>query len=294
MTRQRTIVGLGETLLVEYPERTEAAGLASLVARHAARLGHVGVAISRVGQDAPADELTGLLLEAGVDVSHLQTDPDLATGRVTVRPVGGVAARYLDTRVAFDNLQADFDLEDVAQQADAVVYGMLTRRSGQTRSEENRFLEACSTALKIFDLTNRGLGASDNGPLDRGHAMSGLALADAMIIDRPALDALRPASRDRPMHEGVRELLRETSSTFGLAVEPAGDRTTITACAADQHAAVELPADRGALVAAVVALLVGMLRGKAMETALDAAVRVAEHVHAHPDEPIPAELLDDA
>ncbi len=153
MPRKLTIVGLGEALLMERPDGAQPAGLGASVAMRAVGLGHVGVVISRTGQDDAGTELTNLLDAAGVNTSHLQSDPDLPTGRVIVRATGEMIARHLDTRAAYDNLQWDFDLEDVAQQADGVVFSMLTRRSGQTRSEENRFLAACHGAIKVLDMT---------------------------------------------------------------------------------------------------------------------------------------------
>ena len=155
MARQRTIIGLGETLLLEHPDRTTVGGLAARVAMRAVSLGHRGVVVSRIGQDPPAAEMRHLLDEAGVDITYVQQDPDLPTARVIVRPIGPRLERHREERAAFDNLQADFDLMDIAQATDAVVYGLLTRRSGQTRSEENRFLAECGAALRVFDLTNR-------------------------------------------------------------------------------------------------------------------------------------------
>jgi sugar/nucleoside kinase (ribokinase family) len=281
MPRQRTIVGLGEALLLEYPDRTEATGLAALVALHAARLGHVGVAITRIGQDDPAEELLRLLNEGGVTTTHIQRDPDLPTGRVIERPIGGRVARYLDSRAAFDNLQADFDLEDVAQQADAVVYGMLTRRGGQTRSEENRFLAACSAAIKVFDLTNRV------EPPNRGQAISGLEHADVAIVDHVAMDAVLPGWGSASPRDAALHMLREAELSLVLAVEEGAGKVTLTAHTAEEVNGATAPAARRPFVASIVAFLHAVLAGRSYEPALELAQRVGEHVEAHGDEPIP-------
>jgi len=285
MLRQRTIVGLGETLLLEYPDRTEPAGLAAIVALQAVRLGHIGVAISRVGQDKAADELRALLDEAGIDASHIQNDPDLPTGRVIVRAIGGRIARYLESRAAFDNLQSDFDLEDVGQQADAVVYGLLTRRGGQTRSEENRFLAACGAAVKVFDLTNRA------GPPDRGQAMSGLELADAAIADATAIDVVLPGWADAPAREAALHLLREAQLSLVLMVEPADADSLLTAHTTDGFCSARVPKERAAFMASIVAFLHGVLNGKRTEQALELAQRVGEFTAAHPGDSVPQEWL---
>jgi sugar/nucleoside kinase (ribokinase family) len=285
MPRQRTIVGLGETLLLEYPDRSEPAGLAAIVALQAVRLGHVGVAISRVGQDEAAEELLTLLNEAGIDASHIQNDPDLPTGRVIVRAIGGRIARYLESRAAFDNLQSDFDLEDVGQKADAVIYGLLTRRGGQTRSEENRFLAACSAAVKVFDLTNRA------GPPDRGQAMSGLELADAAIADATAIDVVLPGWADAPPREAALHLLREAQLSLVLMAEPADANFLLTAHTSDGCSSATVPAERPAFLASIIAFLHGVLNGNRNEQALELAQRIGEFTVANPGESVPREWL---
>ena len=137
MGRRQTIVGLGEAR-AERTDGDEPAGLALVVPINAVLLGHEGIAVSRLGQDRTADLLIERLQALGVDVSHLQRDPDLATARVSTRSVS--SHRGIDTQAAFDNLQWDFDLSDVAQEADAVVFGVLGRQSGQARSTADRFL----------------------------------------------------------------------------------------------------------------------------------------------------------
>jgi fructokinase len=281
MARQRTIIGLGEVLLAEYPDRLEPTGLAALVALQAVHLGHVGVAISRVGQDQAAEELLKLLHDRGVDTTHIQRDPDLPTGRVIERPIGGRIARHLESRVAFDNLQSDFDLEDVAQQADAVMYGMLTRRGGQTRSEENRFLAACGTAIKVFDLTNRAEAPN------RGQAMSGLEHADAAIVDHVAIESITPGWGSAAMRDAAAHLLHEAGLSLVLTVDESEGKATLTAHTSEESRSTTVPRPRTAFIASIVAFLHGVLAGKDHVSALQFAHRVGEHVHAHPDEPVP-------
>jgi hypothetical protein len=213
----------------------------------------------------------------------MQRDPDLPTGRVIERAVGGRIARYLESRAAFDNLQSDFDLEDVAQQADAVVYGMLTRRGGQTRSEENRFLAACQAAIKVLDLTNRA-----EAP-DRGQAMSGLEHADAAIVDRVAIDAVMPGWADSPLREAALHLLHDAGLSLALTVEENEGKATLIAHTADEMCSATVPVPRSAFIASIVAFLHRVLGGRRYEEALQLAQSVGEHVDAHGDEAIPEE-----
>jgi sugar/nucleoside kinase (ribokinase family) len=190
MARERVIVSIGEALLCEFPDRTEPGGLALSAALAAVRAGHRGMAISRVGQDAAGERLMHAAHEAGVNVEHIQSDPDLPTGRLVVRSLAGKATRTLSpVPAAFDNLQWDFDLVDVAQHADAVVFGHLARRGGQSRSVIKQFLAECRSAVRVFDLTNR---ASET--LDRGEAWTGLEFAEVVVADEAALRALAPAA----------------------------------------------------------------------------------------------------
>src|SRR5258708_3575997 len=76
MSRPRTIVGIGEALLCEYPDRIEPGGLAIRTALAAIQRGDHGLAISRVGQDRAGDELLRRLAETGLSAAHLQSDPD--------------------------------------------------------------------------------------------------------------------------------------------------------------------------------------------------------------------------
>jgi sugar/nucleoside kinase (ribokinase family) len=278
MALELKIVGLGETVLVERPDGTEAAGLAALVAIHAVRLGHVGVVVSRIGQDNAATALTDLLVAARVDVSHVQLDPDLPTGRVVVSRNGESRPRYVDATAAFDNLQADFDLEDVAQQADAVVYGLLTRRSGQTRSEENRFLESCGAAMKLFDLTNR-----ENDSIDRRQAASGLELADAAIIDDVVWNALQPG-HDAPDRAAVVDLIRDAHLAFVLRAVPGGGVELHT-----DEAAVAMDVDprSSSRTAMMLTVLTALLRGDPVQDAADAAQDAAAHADDEPSEDEP-------
>ena len=210
MARRRVIIGIGEALLAEYPDREEPAGLAALVPLHAVLLGHEGIAISRLGQDRTADALVSALRERGVDVGHLQSDPDLATGRLLIRALG--EPTLVDAHAAYDQLQWDFDLADLAQGADAVVFGALIRRSGQSRSAMDRFLDECKAALRVFDLTNRA------GPeLNRGQALSGLRHAEVAVADDHAINSLLPGDDERAPQDAARELLR----LGGLHLNPA-------------------------------------------------------------------------
>ena len=280
MARRRVIVGIGDALLAEYPDREEPAGLASLVPLQAVLLGHEGIAISRIGQDRPGDALLERLRELGVDTSHLQSDPDLATARLLMRAVGGRSR--LDSQVAFDNLQWDFDLADVAQRADAVVFGPLARRSGQARSTTDRFLAECALALRVFDLTNR-----TDGEINRNHAVSGLKLCEAAVADDLALRALVPSLADASPRDAAVELIRQGDLTF-LMLAQEGRPLEAHSVAGSWTGRVE--SNPAAHTACVVGMLHAVLGGSDLGGSLAIAERIAGYALEHPGEPPPEEL----
>jgi sugar/nucleoside kinase (ribokinase family) len=281
MARRRTIVGIGEALLAEYPDREEPSGLAPLIALHAALAGHEGIAISRLGQDGPGETLVAALRERGVDVSHLQSDPDLATGRLVIKALGG--ATLVDAHAAYDQLQWDFDLADVAQTADAVVYGAMIRRSGQARSAVDRFLDECRAAVRVFDLTNRS-----GDELDRGHVQTGLNYAQAAVVDEPAIHAILPGSRDKPLVESAPDLLRSAKLQLVLVAQ---EGRPLAAHAAQGSAVAAADHARDAHEASLVGFLHGLLAGWNLEASLEVAQRLAAHAREHPGQPAPDALL---
>ena len=282
MARRRVIVGVGEAMLAEHSDGDVPAGLALLIPMRAVLLGHEGIAISRLGQDATGNALLGMLRGAGVDVSHLQTDPDLATGRLQRRSVG--EQRHADAQLAYDNLQWDSDLSDVSQRADAVVFSALARSGGQTRSTTDRFLAECALAIRLYDLTSRAAAG-----VGRGLAMSGLKLSEAAVVDDAALRVLVPGAEDKPTREAATEVIRQGDLTFLLVAEPG---RPLEAHAATSSWAGQGVFERSSHESSIVGFLHGILAGWEIGDALQLAERVGRHAADHPGQPAPQELLE--
>ncbi len=155
-----TIVGVGEALfdIIDGEERLGGAPLNVAVHAHqlGRRRGGEGVIVSRVGQDDLGDRAIALVQQRDLSPAFLETDPDRATGRVYV-DLGpdGQPAYDIVQNAAWDNLQFDPDLEDLAQRTTAVCYGSLAQRDAQTRNTLYRFLDACPHATKMFDVNLR-------------------------------------------------------------------------------------------------------------------------------------------
>jgi sugar/nucleoside kinase (ribokinase family) len=276
MARRRVIVGVGEALLAEEDEREAPAGLGLLVPIYSVLLGHEGVAVSRLGQDAAASVLLRRLGELGCAVSTLQSDPDLPTGRARIDGRG--VRRLLEAQAAFDNLQWDFDLADVAQRADAVVYGGLARRSGQSRSTTDRFLAECRNALRVYDLTAR----SDPG-LDRSEAVSGLGHAQVAVIDDLAIRQVVPAASARPSREAGAELRRARDLAQ---VVLAQEGRPIEVLSGGQWHAGSVPHERRSHAAAIVGFVHAALAGWDAGAAIAMTERCAAQARERPEQPL--------
>lgn len=282
MTVRGAIVGIGEALLVSAGDRVYAGGLASDVALHAVRLGRPGIVVSRVGQDSNGESVRGALTGFGVETAYLQSDPDLPTGRLTVRAIAGSTTRTVDSWAAFDNLQWDFDLADLAQQTDVVFFGELVRRGGQSRTTIDRFLAECRHALKIYDLTNRG-----DKPLDRSLVTRTADECDGIVVDRDALGALAPGAGDQPVDTVASSLVKRYGLTFVVSIGT--DEWRIVS--QDQVAGVKA-IDPDFKYPALVALLHGALSGWDWSRSLIAARRYVEFVMKQPDQPPPDDFFE--
>ncbi|MCA9284730.1 MAG: hypothetical protein KDA22_05930 [Phycisphaerales bacterium] len=282
MTRTTTIVGIGEALLVEAPEQEEIGGIAADVSIAAVMLGQHGVAITRLGQDEQAARVEQSLLAAGVDVAHVQSDPDLPTGRKVVRMLAGARSERLDARSAFDNLQWDFDLEDIAARADGIVYGLLARRDGQARSTMDRFLLAASSAVRLLDLCNRDANLMP----ERLIAVRAIESAQGIATDAAALRLLLPGDPAAPL-DLARRAIREWRLRFALLL----DGGTLQGLTPDGIAATiaQVPAERE--VVARIACLYGLLLGRSMDASIAMAERVASSVSRLDGAKVSSELL---
>jgi fructokinase len=169
-----TIVGIGEALFDVFPGHNRLGGAPLNAAVHAHRFGtHLGggrgVVVSRVGQDPLGNELLKHLQDRGMTVEYIQTDPDRPTGRVYVdTDFAGQPTYDIIADTAYDNLQFDFDLDDLAQSCSAVCFGTLAQRDAQARNTIFRFLDACRRAFRLFDVNLRG---PDHAPFYDGRML---------------------------------------------------------------------------------------------------------------------------
>lgn len=161
--RKLTIVGIGELLWDIYREKKYLGGAPANVAIHATHLGDLGVIVSRIGNDGLGNELVRAVERKSLTAQYLQIDKKKGTGTVIIRlDVRGVPSFICNEDVAFDYLHFTPVLKDLAETADAVIFGTLAQRNKVSRSAILQFLQD-SKGIRLFDLNARTAGKAFEG-----------------------------------------------------------------------------------------------------------------------------------
>lgn len=161
MSNRFTIVSLGEALIHYLPDTQHIGGAPLNVAAQAHQLAQKhdgnGVLVSRLGQDDAGKLITEHLKARQMETAYLQSDPDLPTGRMyTQIDTPGQRSHDIIKNVAWDVIQFDPDLEELAHRCDAVYFGTLAQRHPQSRQTMYRFLSEARRAVKLFDVNLHG------------------------------------------------------------------------------------------------------------------------------------------
>jgi fructokinase len=153
---EQVVVGFGELLWDCFPRSRRPGGAPANVAYHAARLGHRGVVVSRVGADPDGETLREHLRRHVLGDEHVQLDPRRPTGTVSVDDSDPSDPRYtIHEDVAWDHIELDAALERLAGEVAAVCFGTLAQRSEPTREALHRFLDRARGALRVYDVNLR-------------------------------------------------------------------------------------------------------------------------------------------
>jgi fructokinase len=153
---EETIVAIGEALWDVFPDRRRPGGAPCNVAFHAARLGDRGAIVTRVGADAPGDELVAFLGARGVDTAFVQRDHTRPTGTVTVTVEHDEPRYDIAEDVAWDYIAADDAAVTLVGTASAVCVGSLAQRSPTSRAAHRQLVtHARDQAVVVFDVNLR-------------------------------------------------------------------------------------------------------------------------------------------
>src|SRR5215470_9099242 len=143
MSKEFTIVGLGELLWDMFPQGKQLGGAPANFAYMTALLGDRGIVASRVGEDRLGQEAIWQLKASGLDTSQIQRDTAHATGTVLVQVDSKGQAEYkFAADAAWDYLAWSEEWEALAKSADAVCFGSLAQRADDSRATIRKFLQS--------------------------------------------------------------------------------------------------------------------------------------------------------
>lgn len=124
---------------------------------HSYQLGWPAVMVSSVGKDELGQDLVKKCKELGLNSEFLQEDSFHPTGTVEVElDSQGQATYEIKEDVAWDYLEWNDGLKNLAGNCAAVCFGTLCQRNRVTRNTLKNFLERCpKKTIKVFDINLR-------------------------------------------------------------------------------------------------------------------------------------------
>jgi fructokinase len=204
------IVGIGEILWDMLPEGKQLGGAPANFAYHASQLGDSGIVASRVGTDELGKEIIETVSKLNLPTQHIQTDEIVPTGTVAIEVDQRGQPKYTITEeVAWDYLEWTNEWEVLAEQCDAVCFGSLAQRSGQSLHTIRRFLRATSCeCVRVFDVNLR------QAYFTADRINEGLLLADIVKLNDQELPHVMRllGLKNQNLKTNIRMLLE----TFGL------------------------------------------------------------------------------
>lgn len=175
----------GEVLFDQFPGGRRVLGGAPFnVAWHLQAFGEGPVFISRVGLDADGEKILGGMKQWGMDVSGMQTDEDLPTGRVQVTIVDDEPGYDIVHPAAWDAIESPQSLPDLK----LLYHGSLALRDSISRRACRRLREACPS-LVFVDVNLRSPWWNKEQVLEE------IQGADWVKLNRAELDELLPGNQ---------------------------------------------------------------------------------------------------
>ena len=151
------VVGLGELLWDLLPSGKQLGGAPSNFAYISSLLGSESIVVSRIGNDELGREALARVKTLGLDTSFIQLDDVHPTGTVhiTVDAQGFPDFRIV-REVAWDYIEWNDTVQELASRADVVCFGSLAQRQDPSRSTIHHFVRATrESCLRIFDVNLR-------------------------------------------------------------------------------------------------------------------------------------------
>lgn len=148
------IVCFGEMLWDILPSGKMPGGAPMNVAIHLQYQGFTPAVISRVSNDEPSRALVDYMKEKGVTTHYVQVDEKQPTGVVMANVSNRSEVTYdIVQPVAWDFIQMEDNVKQVASESDYFIYGSLAARSETSRQTLLSLLEVAK--VKVFDVNLR-------------------------------------------------------------------------------------------------------------------------------------------
>ncbi len=273
------IVGLGETLWDVFPDGPRLGGAPLNFSCSAAELASGSAKVfmvSAVGNDDLGQPAVDAMKMHQVDVSTIQCN-DRATGQVFVElDQAGVASYRFADDGAWDHLEWNSALQQLASECDAVCFGSLGQRGSVSRSTIRKFVAATpAEAMRILDINLRAPFFSDDVILES------LALANTLKLNDDELPYLARLCNIRGTQTDLMHQLADRYQLKCVALTR-GANGAVLMCG---EAVSDLPgvevkvADTvGAGDAFTAAMTLGLLAGEPVDTINQHAIQVAAYV----------------
>jgi fructokinase len=288
------VIGIGEILWDLLPSGKQLGGAPANFAYHAHALGAQGVAVSAVGDDDLGREINTRLQKLQVETRYLQINRRYPTGTVGVTLESGKPTYIIHENVAWDFINWEDELTELALAADAVCLGSLAQRSFVSRSTIHAFLQHTRPdCLRIFDLNLR---QSYYSPQIIDTTLQLCNVFKLNDEEWPVVAKLFDLEPDAP--QGVRELISRYNLQLVALTQGAEGSLLITAD--DVHhqpiTATEVVDTIGAGDSFAAALAMGLLRHQPLAQVHAHATAVAAYVCSRPGAtpPLPRDLVQAA
>lgn len=296
-------VGIGEVLWDVFPDESHFGGAPANFAAHCASFQTHAYVVSRIGTDELGKQAQKKLNENGIDARFLQIDPDHPTGTVQVQisDQGKASYEFADD-TAWDHLQWQPPMEDLARNCDVVCFGTLGQRSPMARQAIRQFVESTGEdCLRVLDVNLRQQFYDSETIRHSLHLANAFKLNEEelpIVLEQCGMSA--SADRYQPDSPETRKAARDLMHRFQL--------RWLTVTAGDAGAALFLENDDffqsapktevddtvGAGDSFTAALVCDLLRGRSPASALQHAIQVAGYVCTQPGAtpPLPDSLRE--
>lgn len=187
------VVVIGEILFDIFPDGKRAGGAPFNFAFHLNSFGIPVKFITRIGADAEGEEILAILKDSGMDISHVQIDPNYPTGRVNIQlDDNGIPEFLIEQNTAYDFIEWNNDIDELlVTNLSMIYYGTLIQRSLTSFNTLKKFLNHKRTTPCFYDINLR------EGCYNEQAVINSLTNCNILKLNIDELNVLRTMLRGR-------------------------------------------------------------------------------------------------